>query len=74
MTKELTPTQQKCLEWLADDSEEYGMPGGRRTMDALVSRGLAHYNKADGRWEITDVGRMELGPVVLTADNKFANL
>lgn len=62
----LTKTQIACLEWLADKTQEYGMPGGKRTMQALVDRGLAH--KVDGRWTITDIGLIELGPIALVPE------
>ena len=70
----LTNTQTKCLEWLADDATEYGCPGGRRTLRALSGRRLAVLNGATMRWEITDAGRMELGPIELKSDGTYSAL
>jgi len=70
----LSQTQMDCLAWFADDSQEFGCPGGRRTLRALSARGLANLNDYAGRWEITDAGRMELGPVELTAGGNIASL
>lgn len=61
MSEKLSPTMLATLEWLADDSVEHGNPGNIRTLNALRARLLA--TKVDGRWEITDVGRLELGPI-----------
>lgn len=66
MAQELSKTQMACLEWLADPKQEFGMPGGKRTMQSLADRQLA--KKIEGRWTITDVGLLELGPIVLTGD------
>ena len=62
----LSDTQNKCLAWLADDTKEFGCPGGRRTLQSLRNCGFAWVNPETCRWEITDVGRLELGPVALT--------
>lgn len=68
----LSDTQIKCLKWLADDGAEYGCPGGRPTLKALRGKGFAAINHETLRWEITDVGRMELGPIELKSDGTFA--
>lgn len=69
----LSETQIEHLKWLTDESVEYGPPGGRRTFRSLCDRGLARINSQTQRWEITDAGRMELGPIELTA-NGFKTL
>jgi len=68
----LSDTQRKCLEWLGDDALEYGCPGGKRTLHSLRDRGLATINHNAGRWELTDAGRLELGPAALIGDRLIA--
>lgn len=60
IARRLSQTQVDCLHWLASD-EMYGMPGGRRTRDALAKRGLAYYDAHNtGLWAVTALGHAVL--------------